>query len=219
VDSRGEISGEVGKIIGARKCEDPVLKSKGAIREDRPIHCFKPGGCLFEGDREKQKQEEMKKKVEGKKEEKEEVEKKESEDKKDGEKKEEDKKEGEKKEENKTEEEPSDKKEESKTSLLELHQGAGEKVHSAAISGKFLTLESSDIQSSLLETSTSVSTADSTSKEESPVASGVFAIKSGDVFRFSKLLDIAGIDLDGEADFNKSGEPQRESGTILEVRS
>jgi len=44
----------------------------------------------------------------------------------------------------------------------------------------------------------------------------VFAIGSGDVFKLSKVLELAGIDLDLK--FNKGDEPYRESGTVVEVQ-
>lgn len=43
-----------------------------------------------------------------------------------------------------------------------------------------------------------------------------FAIPNGDIFRFSKLLQLAGLKLDGS--FNGDGEPLRERGTVLSVQ-
>jgi len=44
----------------------------------------------------------------------------------------------------------------------------------------------------------------------------VFAIKDGDIFKLSKLLELSG-GLDLDRTFNNYGEPLRESGTVIEI--
>eukprot|EP00397_Hematodinium_sp_SG-2012_P028734 GEMP01030282.1.p1 GENE.GEMP01030282.1~~GEMP01030282.1.p1 ORF type:complete len:434 (+),score=78.84 GEMP01030282.1:335-1636(+) len=44
----------------------------------------------------------------------------------------------------------------------------------------------------------------------------VFAIGSGDVFKISKVLELAGLDLDFK--LNTAGEPYREAGTVVEIQ-